>query len=124
MVLPGHVVPGVDAHLESGLRNRAHDGCGAQANVRTGQQGAIEQCLQTVMFQHRGALDFAQKALAEDAFDGAAGVVGSQAEQKGGVGGVRLQEGLQARDAFPGAAQRIDVNFEGKLFHPATIANF
>src|SRR5690606_33572846 len=92
VVLPQDVVVAVQADLEAGRAYRPHLGCARAPDVRTGQKRAVEQRARAVVRQHRGACDLAQKAAAEDSAQGAPGVVRSDAEEKGGLRAVALEQ--------------------------------
>jgi len=80
----------------------AQDVAAASADIRPRQQGAIEQGGEAVMRYHRGALTLAKEALAEYAFDGAAGVIGAEAEQESAAGLMLLQQVDQRGNTEPG----------------------
>src|SRR5437763_17127610 len=60
-VLPFHVVPAMDADLESRIAHAAHDLRAARADVRAGQERSIEQGLDAVMLHHRGAVHLGEE---------------------------------------------------------------
>ena len=116
-ILPRNMIPSVYADLKTRIAYRAQHSRSPQANIRSRQQGAVEQRAQSVVFEHRGARNLLQKALAKDPLDRPAGVVGPEAEQEGGAGIVPAQDAEQARHALAGAAPGIDVDLEGEQFN-------
>jgi len=67
VVVPQHVVPGVQAALVARDAAAAHRRRGAQTDRRPRQQHPVEQRGQAVVAQHRGARHLAQKTWREDA---------------------------------------------------------
>src|SRR5450830_1224794 len=116
MILPFDMVPGMDAYFETCIAGAAHDLGAALADVGAGQQRAVEQGLEAVVLQHRGARHLFHETRTERARDCAPGVVRPEAEQKGGAGVVLFQHLDQPRHAFARAAVGVDVDFESE-FH-------
>jgi hypothetical protein len=90
-ILPAYVVPAVDARLEAGIADAAQEVGATPADVRSRQQGTVHQCSESVMGKHRRARHLLHEARTEGALDRAAGVVGTQGEEKGSVGSVTAQ---------------------------------
>src|SRR5438067_1098976 len=116
-VLPAHVIEAVHAHLEAAARDILKLCAAPAADVRPGKQHAVEQRLQTVVPHHGSALDLAEEAAAEDTPDGAPGVVGAQAEEKGRrhaepPGAIR-----EPRRTLACAPISVDVDLEGDQCH-------
>src|ERR1700746_49265 len=81
-ILPGDVVPGMQTDVEAVVANATHDVARAAADVGPGKERSIQERPHPVVADDRGSLHLAQKAWAEHALDGAAGVVGPDAEQE------------------------------------------
>src|SRR5436190_13256962 len=109
-ILPAHMVPAVHADLEAAAAHRAHDIRAAAADIGPGQQRAVKQRAHTVMLEHRGAAYFRKEPRPEDAAHGAAGMVGSEAEEKGAAGAMLLQQLGEPRYALLRTAIGIDVD--------------
>ena len=116
-ILPAHVIPGVHADLEPALRNVLQLRGAAPADVRARQEHSVQQRLQAVVLQHRGALHLAEEAAAQDALDRSAGVIGAEAEEEGRRHAQALQQVREARRAFARAAIGVDVDLEGNQRH-------
>src|SRR6185295_10007576 len=82
--------------------------------------GAVEERAQPVVAHDRGTPDFSKKIFPEHPFDGAPGVVGSQAEEEARAGAAALEQPGEAGNAFARAAEGVDVDLQRKL-HPAFI---
>src|SRR5439155_1569201 len=82
---------------EAGIAHTAHDLRAARADVWARQERPIEQRLDAVMLDHRGAADLGEEPGAEDAAQRAPGVIGTEAEEESGAGLVFLQQIDQAR---------------------------
>ena len=119
VVLPADVVPGVDAGLEAVAAHRAHQRRLARADVRAGQQRAVEQRADSVVLDHRGARHLLQEPAPEHAPDRASGVVGPEAEQEGGSRCVALEQPQQWRDPLARAAPGVDVDLQRERRHAA-----
>src|SRR5262249_9916048 len=115
VVLPAHVIESMDAHFEPVALHAAHHLGAALTDVRAGQQRTVKQSAEPVVRYHGSAPYFLEEALAEHALDGAAGMVGPQAEQKGGAGLVLLQYLDEARHALAGAAVGVDVDLQRQV---------
>src|SRR4029077_12000344 len=87
------------------------------ADVRPRKEHSVEQRLQTVVLEHRGASHLAEEAVAEGAFDRTAGVSGAEAEKKGGRHAQALQQIRKPRRAFARAPIGVDVDLEGNERH-------
>jgi len=105
----------VDADFMALIAHLPHHAGATTPDVRSRQQRAVEKRLDAVMRKHRRAPDLLHEARAQRAADGAAGVVGAQAEEEGGARLVPLQDLQQARDALARSAECIDVDLEGEL---------
>src|SRR6185436_6496699 len=97
--------------------HRAHLPGAALADVRPREKRAVEECAQPVVAHDGGAPDFAEKILPENPFDGAPGVVGSEAEEEARTGAAALEQPGEAGHAFAGAAEGVDVDLQREL-HP------
>src|ERR1019366_7308617 len=75
IILPADMVITVDADFKSGRVHHAQNVRAFLADIRRGQQRAIQQGLDTVVLHHRGARYLAEKAGAEYALDGAPSVI-------------------------------------------------
>jgi hypothetical protein len=112
-VLPGHVVPGVQPHLVPGGLHRRQRGTAALADLRGGQQGAVEGGAPAVHAGGVGAQHLGQKAApAEDAQHGASGVVRPEGEEEARPDPRRRQVLEQRRHSVAGAAEGVDVDLE------------
>ena len=76
-VLPAHVIPAMNAAFETSVARRLHRFSGAFADVRAGDQCAVEERLQAVVGAHRRAPHFGQKSRSENALDRATCIVGA-----------------------------------------------
>ena len=112
VVLPLDVVIRMHADFKPTIPDIAHDRTASPRNMRGGQQGSIQQRPEAIVFQHGGAAHLAHETAAEGAFDGAPGLIRTQAEQKRGPHVQPLEQAGQPRDPFQGAAIRIHVDFE------------
>jgi len=92
VVLPFHVIERMNAGLEPLVAHLSHHGGAAATDIGTGQDSAIQKRSDTVVRNHRSAPDLAHESASEYALDGAAGVVGPQAEQECCAGIVLLQQ--------------------------------
>jgi hypothetical protein len=109
------MVVAVDAGFVADVAHRAHDIAGATADVRTGQQRAVEQRPDAVMLDHRSPAHLADEAATEQALERAAGVIGTQREEERRVHIVLAQQLDEIRHALARPTQRIDVDFEAEL---------
>ena len=114
VILPAVVVVAVDAGFEAGVAHGAHHVRMAAADVRRGQQGAVEQRAQAVHRDHAGAADLLEEPRAEDARDGAARLVGAQREKEARRRAHRAAVGHQIGHPEPRTAVGVDVNLEGE----------
>ncbi len=112
-VLPQNVIPGMHADLETRVTHSAQDRCAAPADVGPRQQHAVQQRAQAIVFEHRGAADLGKKSGPEHAPQGAAGVVGTEAEVEAGRHLQALAQGHQRRHTELRAHQRVDVDLQG-----------
>src|SRR5271169_6356945 len=115
VILPADVVITMDANFESRVAHATHDVRAFAPDVRPRQQRAIQQRLDAVMFQYRGASDLAEEAGTEHALDGAPGVVSAKRKEKCGLRVVPLERFNQARHAFACAAVGVHVYLECNL---------
>jgi hypothetical protein len=111
-ILPADVIPGVHAALEARIAGLQHRAASAHADVGPGQQRAVEQRAQPVVLEHRGARHLSHESAPEHPTQGAAGVVGPEAEQEGGARLLATQQFDQSRHALEGAAKGVDVDLE------------
>src|ERR1700722_4839211 len=65
VILPSHMIVGVKADLKAGVAHAAHHPACASPYVGTGQQHTVQQGLQTIVLEHRGARDLLSKTLAK-----------------------------------------------------------
>src|SRR6267142_3569554 len=91
VVLPAHVVPAVDADLETRVARRAHRVRALAADVRPRQERAVEEGADAVVFQDRRPFDLREEPWAKNAAQRAAGVVRPEAEEERGAGAVAFQ---------------------------------
>ena len=112
IILPAVVVVAVDAHFGALVAHRAHHVGVAAADVRRGQQRAVEQRAEAVHRDDAGAADLPEEARAEDARDRAAGLVGPEGEEKAGRHAKFAAVGGEVGHADPRAAVGVDVNLE------------
>ncbi|OMP12490.1 hypothetical protein COLO4_03126 [Corchorus olitorius] len=117
VVLPEHVIPRVDARLETCLGNGSHFGSGFAADVGAGQQHAIHQRTKAVMLDDRRAGNLFQETGAKGPAQRPAGVIRSEAEEEGRARLVLAQHAREVGHAFAGAAQGVDVDLENDESH-------
>ena len=123
IVLPAHMIIGVQPHFKAALVHAAHDGAGFASDIGPRQQHAVEQGLQAIVLEHRGAGDFLRKALAKHAAHGAAGVIRTHRKIKGGIDAQLFEQRREPRHAFAGAPQGIHIDLQADvraLKHRAT----
>ncbi len=113
-VLPFGVIPGMDADFKAFVAYMAHHIARTRSNVGTRQQRAVEQGAHAVVLHDGGSLHLADEAGAENAPDGAAGMIRPQAEQKGRADAVTAQHFDEVGHAFARATQCVDVDLECK----------
>src|SRR4051812_9778889 len=80
VILPEHMIVGMDADLEAQGLHGAHNRCATLADVGPGQHGAIQQRSHPIVGNDGSAPHFAQEAFAKYALDRAAGVIETEAE--------------------------------------------
>ncbi len=80
VVLPEDVIPGVHAGFMAGAVGVSHGICGASADVRAGQQCAVQQGFQAIVAGHRCALNLGEEAGAKHPLERAPGVIWPEAE--------------------------------------------
>ena len=104
----------VDADLETGIAHLAQHRLVAPADVRGGQERAVEQRPHAVELHDARAPDLLQETRPEDARDGAARLVRSEREKERGrhPGGAKIRQ--QVRHAEPCSAVGIDVDLQGE----------
>src|SRR3989442_15605200 len=91
VILPAHVVPAVDADLETRVPRRAHRVRALAADVRPRQQRAVEEGANPVVFEHRCPPDFRKKVFFEYPAQCTAGMVRPEAKKEGGASAVAFQ---------------------------------
>ena len=74
------MIVGVNADFETGVANFSHHRRAALADLRARQQRPIHQRFKTIMIDNGGARHFVKKSGTKNAFDRAAGMVGTEAE--------------------------------------------
>jgi hypothetical protein len=104
----------VDADFEAFIARPPHDVARAPADVGAGEQRAVEQRLDPIVANDRGALNLLEEPRAENPPDRPAGVIGAHAEQKRRSSIVPAQNVEQAQHTLARTAERVDVDFEGK----------
>src|SRR5450759_2402058 len=117
IILPADMVITVDADFKTGRAYHAQNVRAFLADIRRGQQRAIQQSLDAVVLHHGGARYLAEKAGAEYALDGAPGVIRAEREEKSGLRVIALQYFNQTRHAFARSAIGVHIDLEGELFH-------
>jgi DNA-binding transcriptional MocR family regulator len=82
----------------------------ATSDIRAGKKRSIQQRLQLIVLEHRGARHLRKKTGAKHPAQGAPGVVGTEAEEEGAARAMPAQQLDQARNPVPRAAERVDVD--------------
>src|SRR6201999_3118170 len=99
MVLPAIVIVAVNPDLEAGAAHLLHDAGVLAADVRRGEQSAIEPRAHAVELTDVGAADFLEKSRTKYTRDRATGVVGAEAEKETSRRADRAQIREQIRNA-------------------------
>ena len=92
VVLPAHMIVGVQADLEARVECAAHHIARAAPDVGSGQHHPVQQGLHAVVLEHRGARDLLRESLAKHPAQGAPCVVGPHREIEGRVHPEPLQQ--------------------------------
>ena len=111
-VLPTHMIESMQAYFEPGVVDGTHLGAALRPDIGARQQYAVQQCLQSIVFEHGRARHLLGEPLAKNAAHGAPRMIGSHRKIERGVHTVLLQQGREPRDAFARAAQRVDIDLE------------
>jgi len=104
----------VDADLEAGIAHRAHRGGVAPADVRRGQQRAVEQRPHAVNLHDTRPRNFLEETRPQHAGDRPAGLIRSERKKETRGRAHFLAIGHEIRHALASAAVGIDINFERK----------
>src|SRR6185295_8407827 len=121
IVLPQHVIPGVDADFEARIPRIAHDLRAFTPDVRARQQRAVEQGFDTVMAYHGSAAHFAQKTISKYARNRSASMVWTERKQECCPRLALFEYLHQMRYAVARSAISIDVYFERELHEDKSV---
>src|ERR1700690_812468 len=115
------MVVAMDADLVSPGAGQTHHAFVSPADVRAGQKQAVQKRADAVSGNHAGAADLAQEPGTEDALDRAAGVVGTEGEEKRGLDVERVQEVQEIGPPYARAPVRVHVDLYGEngIIHTA-----
>src|SRR6185503_153632 len=80
LVLPQHVIPGMDAGFKAHIPGVAHDTGALASDIRRRQQGAVQQGFDPIVAQYGSPAHLAQEAGSKYTGDRAAGVIGAEGE--------------------------------------------
>ena len=125
VILPAYMIVSMQADLEARVAHAAHDVARGAPDIGPRQQHAVHQGLESVVFDNRGPRDLLEESWAQRATQCPPGVIGPDRKIKRRIHPVLLEQRQEARHAFPGAAQRIDIDLEAdvRVFkHRATTA--
>src|SRR3989338_2972477 len=104
MILPADMVVAMNAGLEARIAHAAHNVGAFPADVRPGQQRAVQQGLDAVMLHHLSARYLAEKTGTEPALDRAPGGARAERKEERGLRVGALRGFTQTRPAFARAA--------------------
>src|SRR6516165_4869594 len=113
------MIPGMHTDLEAAACDLLHFAAATTADVRAGEQHSVQQRLQAVVLEHRGALHLAEEPAAERAPDRPPGVIRSEAEEKGGVDAQPPEQIRETYRALAGAAVGVHIDLERDGIHQA-----